>query len=61
MKKTLSLTMDELLTVVQSETLQLDSWGKDKVTITIRKRVGYESGEETILAKVEREEVKDER
>ena len=61
MKKTLSLTMDELLAVVQSETLQLDSWGKDKVTITISKRFGYESGEETILAKVEREEVKDER
>lgn len=54
MKKTLGLTMEELLAVVQSETLQLDSWGKDKVTITISKRVGYESGEEIILATVAR-------
>lgn len=54
MKKTLSLTMEELLAIVQSETLQLDSWGKDKVTITISKKVGYESGEEIILATVVR-------
>lgn len=56
MKKVLYLTMDELLAVVQSETLQLDSWGKDKVTISITKSVGYESGEETILATVVRGE-----
>ena len=54
MKKTLGLTMEELLAVVQSETLQLDSWGKDKVTITISKKVGYDSGEEIILATVVR-------
>lgn len=54
MKRTLGLTMEELLAVVQSETLQLDSWGEDKVTITISKKVGYESGEEIILATVVR-------
>lgn len=54
MKKVLGLTMEELLAVVQSETLQLDSWGKDKVTITISKKVGYDSGEEIILATVVR-------
>lgn len=50
------LTMEQLLTVVEGETLLLDSWGKDEVTITISKGVNYENGEEFISAKVLRGE-----
>lgn len=59
MKKVLILTMDELLAVVRGETLQLDSWGKEKAVITISKKVECESGEEIILATVIRENKND--
>ena len=57
--KNLSLTMDELLTVVKSEVLQLDYNGKEKVIFAISKTTRYESGEEVILAKILRKEEND--
>ena len=59
MKKTLTLTMDELLTVVKSEVIQLDSWGKESLTIIIDKSVCYDDGKESIHAKITRENKND--
>lgn len=57
--KNLSLTMDELLTIVKSEVLQLDYNGKEKVIFAISKMTCYESGEEVILVKILRKEEND--
>lgn len=58
-KKSLSLTMDELLTIVKSEVLQLGSWEKERVVFSVQKKIGWESGEEILLVKVLREDKND--
>ena len=58
-KKLLNLTMDELLTVVKSEVLQLGSWEKERVVFSVQKKIGWESGEEILLVKVLREDKND--
>lgn len=58
-KKTLTLTMDELLTVVKSEVIQLDSRGRESLTIIIDKSVCYDNNTENIHAKIVREDKND--
>lgn len=58
-KKSLSLTMDALLTVVKSEVLQLGSWEKERVVFSVQKKNDWESGEEILFVKVLREDKND--
>lgn len=56
--KSISLTMQELLTVVESEALQLDDYNREKVLFSIQKKTDWETGEEIFRVKVLREEIK---
>lgn len=56
--KSISLTMKELLTVVESEALQLDDHNREKVLFSIQKTFNWETGEEFFRVKVLKGEAK---
>ena len=59
MKKNLVLsTKKELLTIVESEILQLGSWNEEQVEFIIRKKNDWETGEEFLMVTVIRKELK---